>query len=131
MPVGNYLIKPTKLYVGIISELLKKIKINGLAHITGGGITDNIPRILPDKFSACINLYSLKIPKIFRYIQELSKINDKELLKTFNCGIGMVVIVDKKYLSKAHLVLKQHKTSYKIIGQVTRKPSDSKMIYVY
>ena len=129
--IGNYLIKPTKLYVGIISELLKKIKINGLAHITGGGVTDNIPRILPDKFSACINLNSLKIPKIFRYIQELSKINDKELLRTFNCGIGMVVIVDKKYLSKAHLVLKKYKTSYKIIGHVTRKPSDSKMIYVY
>jgi phosphoribosylformylglycinamidine cyclo-ligase len=102
-----------------------------LAHITGGGVTDNIPRILPDKFSACINLNSLKIPKIFRYIQELSKINDKELLRTFNCGIGMVVIVDKKYLSKAHLVLKKYKTSYKIIGHVTRKPSDSKMIYVY
>jgi phosphoribosylformylglycinamidine cyclo-ligase len=130
VPIGNYLIRPTKLYVSIISELLKRIKINGLAHITGGGITDNIPRVLPDKFSACINLNSLKIPKIFRYIQELSKINDKELLRTFNCGIGMAVIVDKKYLSKAHLILKKHKTSYKIIGQVIRKPSDSKIIYV-
>ena len=130
MPIGNYLIKPTKLYVSIISELLKRIKINGLAHITGGGITDNIPRVLPDKFSACINLNSLKIPKIFRYIQELSQINDKELLRTFNCGIGMAVIVDKKYLSRAHLILKKHKTSYKIIGQVIRKPSDSKIIYV-
>ena len=130
MSISNYLIRPTKLYVGIISELLKKIKINGLAHITGGGITGNIPRILPDKFSACINLNSLKIPKIFRYIQELSKINDKELLKTFNCGIGMSVIIDKKYLSKAHLILKNNKMPYKIIGQVIKKPSDSKMIYV-
>ena len=130
VPIGNYLIRPTKLYVSIISELLKRIKINGLAHITGGGITDNIPRVLPDKFSACINLNSLKIPKIFRYIQELSKINDKELLRTFNCGVGMALIIDKKYLSKAHLILKKNKTSYKIIGQVIKKPSDSKIIYV-
>ena len=129
-PIGDHLIKPTKLYVNIISELLKKIKINGLAHITGGGISDNIPRVLPDKFSACINMNSLKIPKIFRYIQELSKMTDMELLKTFNCGVGMAVIVDKKYLSKAHLILKKNKTSYKVIGQVMRKPSDSKIIYV-
>ena len=101
-----------------------------MAHITGGGLTDNIPRVLPDSFSACVNLNSLKIPKIFRYIQELSKINDKELLKTFNCGIGMAVIIDKKYLSKAHLILKNNKMPYKIIGQVIKKPNDSKMIYV-
>ena len=130
MPIGNYLIRPTKLYVSIVLELLKKIKINGLAHITGGGITDNIPRVLPDNLSACINFNSLKIPKIFRYIQELSKINNKELLNTFNCGIGMAVIVDKKYLSEAHRILKKYKTSYKIIGQVIKKPSDSKIIYV-
>ena len=130
MTIGDYLIKPTKLYTTIISKLLKKIKVNGLAHITGGGLTDNIPRVLPDSFSACVNLNSLKIPKIFRYIQELSKINDKELLKTFNCGIGMAVIIDKKYLSKAHLILKNNKMPYKIIGQVIKKPSDSKMIYV-
>jgi phosphoribosylformylglycinamidine cyclo-ligase len=130
MTIGDYLIKPTKLYTIIISKLLKKIKVNGLAHITGGGLTDNIPRVLPDKFSACVNLNSLKIPKIFRYIQELSKINNEELLKTFNCGIGMSVIIDKKYLSKAHLILKKNKMPYKIIGQVIKKPSDSKMIYV-
>ena len=56
--------------------------------------------------------------------------NDKELLGTFNCGIGMALIIDKKYLSKAHLILKKNKTSYKIIGQVIKKPSDSKIIYV-
>ena len=128
--IGDLLIKPTKIYTQSILEVLKTEKINAMAHITGGGLTDNIPRVLPDSFSACVNLNSLKIPKIFRYIQELSKINDKELLKTFNCGIGMSVIIDKKYLSKAHLILKNDKMPYKIIGQVIKKPSDSKMIYV-
>ena len=129
-PIGDYLIKPTKLYVKAISELQKKIKINGLAHITGGGITDNIPRVIPDKFSACINLKSLMIPKIFRYIQELSRINEKELLNTFNCGIGMAVIIDRKYITKVHTILKRSKIPHKIIGQIIRKPADSKIIYV-
>lgn len=128
--IGEHLIKPTRLYVTIISELLKKIKINGLAHITGGGITDNIPRVISNKLSACISLNSLKIPKIFRFMQDLSKMNDEEMLSTFNCGIGMAVIIDEKYLSKAHAVLRNNKMAYKIIGRVIKKPNDSKIVYV-
>ena len=79
-------------------------------------------RSIPDIISSLIDIF---VPSI-----KLFCLNDNELLRTFNCGIGMAVIVDKKYLSKAHSVLKQHKTSYKIIGQVVRKPSDSKIIYV-
>jgi phosphoribosylformylglycinamidine cyclo-ligase len=75
--ISSLLIKPTRLYVHIIKELMKKIEINALAHITGGGITDNIPRVIPDELAACINLHSLKIPKPFKYIQELSKIDDE------------------------------------------------------
>jgi len=128
--IGSLLIKPTRLYVHIIKELMKKIEINALAHITGGGITDNIPRVIPDELAACINLHSLKIPKPFRYIQELSKIDDEEMLKTFNCGIGMVVIINEKYLSKAHKLLNINKEKYKILGQIIKKPKNSKIIYV-
>jgi phosphoribosylformylglycinamidine cyclo-ligase len=128
--ISSLLIKPTRLYVNIIKELMKKIEINALAHITGGGITDNVPRVIPDELAACINLQSLKIPKSFRYIQELSKINDEEMLKTFNCGIGMVVIINKKYLSKAHNLLNINKEKYKVLGQIIKKPENSKIIYV-
>ena len=128
--ISSLLIKPTKLYVNIVKELQKKIEINGLAHITGGGISDNIPRILPNKFAACININSLKIPKLFTYIQELSKINDEEMLKTFNCGVGMAVIINKKHLSQAHNILSKNKEAYKIIGHIIRKPKNSKIIYV-
>ena len=68
--IADILIKPTRLYVKIIDSLLKKININGLAHITGGGLTDNIPRIIPKDYVASIDLNSLKIPRVFRYIQD-------------------------------------------------------------
>tara|TARA_B100000035_G_scaffold297016_1_gene289430 strand:+ start:1289 stop:2329 length:1041 start_codon:yes stop_codon:yes gene_type:complete len=128
--IGKALIRPTKLYVKIIDALLKKININGIAHVTGGGITDNIPRIIPDGLSASLELKLLRIPKIFRYIQEKSKMTDEEMLKTFNCGIGMVIIINKKDLTKTHKVFKQNKCSYKIIGQVIKEPRKSKIIYV-
>ncbi len=128
--ISNILIKPTKLYDKIIGMLVKKINVNGLAHITGGGITDNIPRIIPEGLAACINLKSLKIPGIFRYIQELSKISDQELLKTLNCGIGMVVVINEKDLTTTHKLLKTYKYSYKVIGHIIKKPFKSKLIYV-
>ncbi len=128
--IADILIKPTKLYVKIIDSLLKKININGLAHITGGGLTDNIPRIIPKDYLATINLNSLKIPKIFRYIQDLAIIDNEELLKTFNCGIGMVIVIDKKDMSTAHKVLRENNYAYKIIGQVIKDSSKAKLMYV-
>ncbi len=128
--IGNILIKPTKIYVNIINKLSNKIKINGLAHITGGGITDNLPRIIPENLAACIDLKSIKFPTIFRHIQKLSKINDNEMLKTFNCGIGMIMIINKKYLTVMHSIFKSEKNTYKIIGQIIKKPNKSNIIYV-
>lgn len=128
--LGNILIRPTKLYYKIIDALKKEIQINGLAHITGGGITDNVPRVLPNNLSANINLSSLKIPNIYRYVQDLSQINDFEMLQTFNCGIGMAVIINQKNLTKADKVFKANKYPYKIIGQIIEKPRKEKIIYV-
>ncbi len=128
--IGNILIKPTKIYVNIISKLSNKVKINGLAHITGGGITENVPRIIPNNLAACIDLKSIKLPLIFRYIQTLSGMNDSEMLKTFNCGIGMIIIINKKDLSVTHSILKSEKQVYKIMGQIIKKPAKSKIIYV-
>ena len=128
--IGSILIKPTRLYFKIIHSLQREIQINGLAHITGGGITDNIPRALPDNLSASIDLRTLKIPNIFRYIQDLSKISDLEMLQTFNCGIGMAVIIDEKNISKVDKIFKKNRYPYKIIGQIIHKPLKEKIIYV-
>ena len=128
--IGNILIKPTKIYVDIVNKLSNKIKLNGLAHITGGGITDNLPRIIPENLAACINLKSIKFPSIFKHIQKLSNINDDDMLRTFNCGIGMIIVINKKYLTMMHSIFKSERQGYKIIGQIIKKPNKSNIVYV-
>ena len=93
------LLKPTKIYVKEVLSLIKKNLINGCANITGGGIGDNIKRIIPDRLTANINLNKIKIKKIFSWLKE-NNIEDQEMLKTFNCGVGFCLIIDPKNLDK-------------------------------
>ena len=95
--IGDFdesLLEPTKIYVKEILPLLAANKIKAMAHITGGGITENLPRVLPENFSAEINLNAWEMPEIFARLQKLGNIEREEMLKTFNCGIGMCLIVD-------------------------------------
>ena len=87
------LLKPTKIYVKEVLSLIKNNLINGCANITGGGISDNIKRIIPDRLTANINLNKIKIKKIFSWLKE-NNIEDQEMLKTFNCGVGFCLIID-------------------------------------
>ena len=93
------LLKPTKIYVKEILSLTKYNLINGCANITGGGLTDNIKRIIPEGLTANINLSSIKTKKIFKWLKK-NKITDKEMLKTFNCGVGFCIIIKSKNLKK-------------------------------
>lgn len=93
LSVGEILLTPTKIYTKIISHLLKQKKINGMVHITGGAFLDNIPRILPKTCKAVIKKGSWPILPIFRFLQDKGKISEKEMFRTFNCGIGMLLIV--------------------------------------
>ena len=95
----NKLIEPTKIYVKEILNLVNKKLINGCANITGGGIKDNIKRILPSHLSAKIDLNKIKSKSIFRWIHQQG-INEKEMIKTFNCGVGFCIIVKPKNLKK-------------------------------
>jgi phosphoribosylformylglycinamidine cyclo-ligase len=92
-PIGEELLTPTKIYAKTIISLLKDLPIHGIAHITGGGITDNIVRIVPQACSILIREESWAIPPIFSFLQQAGNISDKEMLRTFNMGIGMVVVV--------------------------------------
>ena len=85
------LLKPTKIYVKEVMNLINKNLINGCANITGGGLSDNIKRVIPDKFSANINLDQIKTSKIFKWLK-MNGISDNEMLKTFNCGVGFCLI---------------------------------------
>ena len=114
------LLKPTHLYPTPILELIKKTNVKGMAHITGGGLTENIPRILRSGLVANVNLSSWKFPKAFKWLQDKGKISESDMLRIFNCGIGMVCILDKAEVSKAKKILSTHKLRAFEIGSVIK-----------
>ena len=114
------LLKPTHLYPTPILELIKKTNVKGMAHITGGGLTENIPRILKKGLIADVNLSSWKFPKAFQWLQEKGKISQSDMLRIFNCGIGMVCILDKAEVEKAKKVLSAHKLRTFEIGSIIK-----------
>jgi phosphoribosylformylglycinamidine cyclo-ligase len=91
--LAEHLIEPTRIYAATVKHLLQSVDVHGFAHITGGGITENLPRIIPDFKAAVIDLESWSIPPVFCWLQEKGSIDDQEMLRTFNCGIGMIVCV--------------------------------------
>ena len=110
------LLKPTKIYVKEIMNLINNNLINGCANITGGGLSDNIKRIIPDKLSANISLDKIKTSKIFNWLKN-NGISDKEMLKTFNCGVGFCLIVESKNLKKISKFFSKKYKPY-VIGKI-------------
>ena len=112
---------PTKIYLKTILSLIEKCEIKGIAHITGGGFIENIPRIIPAGLGIKIDRSSYPLPKIFKALQEIAGIDDRKMCNTFNMGIGMVLAVDP---SNADVVLEELKNlgeqAY-VIGEVTDK----------
>ncbi len=114
----NELIRPTKIYVKEILELIKNNLINGCANITGGGIEDNVKRIIPDGLTAKIDLNKIKTKKIFNWLKR-NNIDDSEMLKTFNCGVGFCLVIKANNLKK---IQKYFKNEYKpyLIGKIIK-----------
>ena len=111
------LLKPTKIYVKEILNLIDNDLLNGCSNITGGGLADNIKRVIPDGFVADIDLNKVKTKKIFKWLKK-NNIEDKEMLKTFNCGVGFCLIIKPKNLKK---VIKFFTKEFKpyVIGKIT------------
>ena len=118
------LLKPTKIYVKEILSLNEKNLINGCANITGGGIIDNIKRIIPNGLCANINLSKIKVKKIFKWIKK-QNVDDFEMLKTFNCGVGFCLIIDKKNLQKINKFFSNEFKPY-IIGKIVEGKTKAK-----
>ena len=113
------LIKPTKIYVNEVLSLINKNILSGCANITGGGLRDNIKRIIPNHLCAEINLKKIKTLKIFKWLKD-SGINEKEMLKTFNCGVGFCLIVNKKNFLRVKKCFSKQFQPY-IIGKITKR----------
>jgi phosphoribosylformylglycinamidine cyclo-ligase len=92
-PLGEALLEPTRIYVKPVLALLKRVRVKGLAHITGGGLVENLPRVIPEKLKAAISRSAWKMPPLFHWLQREGQVEDAEMLRVFNCGIGMAVIV--------------------------------------
>jgi len=119
------LIKPTKIYVNEVVHLVNKNLLNGCANITGGGISENIKRVIPDNFCASINLNKINTLKIFKWLKR-NNISDKEMLKTFNCGVGFCLIIDPKNLEKIKNFFSKKYEPY-VIGKIIYGPNKIKL----
>ncbi len=112
------LLKPTKIYVDEVLKLIDKNLINGCANITGGGLSDNVKRIIPNKFVADINLNQIKTLSIFKWLKK-NGISEKEMLKTFNCGVGFCLIINPKDLKKVRKYFSRYYKPY-VIGKISK-----------
>ena len=104
-PFKDVVMAPTKLYVKSVLKLLETLPVKGMAHITGGGITENIPRVLPAGLTAEIQKNSWTLPPLFQWLQAQGNIAPLEMYRTFNCGVGMAIIIDKAHVASAKAVL--------------------------
>jgi phosphoribosylformylglycinamidine cyclo-ligase len=116
--------EPTKLYVKSVLKLKETIKIKGMAHITGGGITENIPRILEPDLMAEIQSSSWPLPKLFQWLQDKGNISSSELYRTFNCGIGMAIVIDQKDVAKAKQILQESNETVYEIGIIRKREAN-------
>jgi phosphoribosylformylglycinamidine cyclo-ligase len=120
----DIVMEPTRLYVKSILKLKETIEIKGMAHITGGGITENIPRILEEDLMAEIQSSSWPLPKLFQWLQEKGNIPNAELYRTFNCGIGMAIVIDRKDVAKAKQILQEFNETVYEIGVIRKRESN-------
>ncbi len=106
--LADALLAPTRIYVKAIHALLAEFDIHAMAHITGGGLLENIPRVLPEKTQAVINKNSWQLPEIFQWLQQNGNVESSEMFRTFNCGVGMVLMVNADDADNIISMLKQN-----------------------
>ena len=126
--LGEALLAPTRIYVKSLLQLLNEVEVHALAHITGGGLTENLPRVLPDNSRAQIDTASWTWPPVFSWLQDQGRIAREEMLRTFNCGIGMVICLPQAEAAKAIELLQSLGEQVFELGQIS--PSDTVQPYV-
>lgn len=119
--LGETLLTPTRIYVRPVGEVLKNVDVHGVAHITGGGFYENMPRCLKDGLGIEIQKGTWDIPEIFPFLQKLGNVAEKEMYNVFNMGIGMILLVDEADVEKTMAILKENGEDARIIGKVIDK----------
>ena len=124
----NSLIEPTKIYVKSILSLIQNLPVHAISHITGGGLLENIPRVLPKHLAANLDQNSWELPQIFKWLQSEGNIDTMEMYRVLNCGVGMVVIVPKALSGEAIKILKSCGENAWLIGEVIDSEGDQVLI---
>ena len=122
-PLGDVVMAPTQIYVKPLLKLISEINVKGMAHITGGGLVDNVPRVLPENTQAVLHRDSWQMPELFRWLQMKGGVADAEMVRVFNCGIGMVVIVSADQADVAIQSLKTEGLNAWTVGEVVERPT--------
>jgi phosphoribosylformylglycinamidine cyclo-ligase len=118
--VGTELMKTHKSYWPIVRRMVDSEAVSAMAHITGGGITENLPRVLPRGLGAVVEIHSWPVPLIFEHLQKIGNVSQDEMLRTFNMGIGMVLVVPAKKFKKAQLILDRCSEKGYVIGRIVK-----------
>ena len=128
-PLGETLLTPTRIYVKPLLELLKTVPVHAMAHITGGGITENLPRVLPNGLNAQIELSSWQLPEIFAWLQQQGNVELADMLVTFNCGVGMIVCVAAADAAASLEILQQQGETAFVIGEIVAGDGKPQVVY--
>ncbi|MBI3314112.1 MAG: phosphoribosylformylglycinamidine cyclo-ligase [Candidatus Omnitrophica bacterium] len=118
--LGKELLTPTRIYVKPVLKVAQNVSVGGIVNITGGGFVDNLPRVIPAGLGATIYMGSWPVPRLFDFVRDSGNISDFEMMRTFNLGIGMVLILKSARISQAQRILKKSGISSWVIGKITR-----------
>ncbi|HSC68718.1 MAG TPA: phosphoribosylformylglycinamidine cyclo-ligase [Cellvibrio sp.] len=127
-PLADALMEPTRIYVKSVLKLIKESQVNAMAHITGGGLTENIPRVLPDDCKAVIDTKSWALPPVFQWLQRGGNVDIREMYRTFNCGVGMVIAVPASEKDNALNILRAAGENAFVIGAIAKATGDEPQV---
>ena len=129
-PLSEHVLAPTKIYVKSVLALIKQADAHAIAHLTGGGFWENIPRVLPKNTKAVIDEKSWKWPSVFNWLQEKGNIDTYEMYRTFNCGVGMVIALPQEQVETALAILKQAGENAWLIGHIEHAEYDAEQVVI-
>ena len=126
--LGDALLAPTRIYVKTMLELMRTVEVKGMAHITGGGITDNLPRVFPKGCAAAVDTGSWRRPAVFDWLQQQGGVAEAEMRRTFNCGVGFIVVVARENLGRTLAQLRAAGEAPWVLGEIVAGPQDVRYV---
>ncbi len=127
-PLADHLLAPTRIYVKNVLELIENVEVHAIAHLTGGGFWENIPRVLPDNTRAVIDASSWQWPPVFNWLQSAGNVSEHEMYRTFNCGVGMVIALPASEADKAVKLLTEKGENAWKIGTIKASDSEQRVV---